>query len=293
MFNQNISDCIAFLNENKDVITNGVELFVPSSTGKGYELSDTEIWDLDEGTPCEWIVADEETYNKLANYPSFIPFSDKDGKALMVVVPQEVAENLPYYTVVASIMPPSSNDFLPLGSFECIADGEPVFCNDESAQKCYTEDEAKKLLEEIKEYCQSSLKIGETISLATCLHYHEGSEWVEDDCDNYEELTYQHKDISGALVVDWSWQTHVGYARKFISIRYVSEYDAVHNDSLLIEKYQVFVPQSSLLLSVAEIQEAKNMGVLTEQIEEELFRNSWKWQNLSAVRTALEELENK
>lgn len=293
MFNQNISDCIAFLHENKDVITNGVELFVPSSTSKGYELSDTEIWDLDENTPCEWIVADENTYNKLANHPSFIPFADKDGKALMVIVPQEVAKDFPYYTIVASIMPPSSNDFLSLGSFECIADGEPVFCNDENVQKFYTEDQAKGCLEELKRYCQSSLKTGETVSLATCLHYHEGNEWVDDECDNYEELTYQYKDISGALVVDWSWQTHVGYARKFIGIRYVSEYDAVHDDSLLIEKDQIFVPQSSLLLSVADIQEAKNLGVLAEQIEEELFDNSWKWQNPSAVRMALDELENK
>lgn len=294
MFNQNISDCISFLRENSDVITNGVELFVPSPTGKNYELSDAEIWDLDEDTPCEWIVADETTYNKLAIHPSFIPFTDKAGKALMVVVPQEVADKLPYYTVVAYTYNIDDEDNgTDLGDFCGMADGEPRFDiephTDMKVRKFYTEDKAKECLAELKEYYSSRMDFNRAIFLATQFHYHEDGEWAVDSVDNNETIEYQFKDLSGAVVVRWSWVTYIGYARKFDEVYHVSEFDANHDESLLVAKDGVGRPQFSLIFTAEEVEELKNNGTYESRLREKLSADHWMWTNPEYIFAYLED----
>lgn len=87
MFNHIISDSIAFLDQNRHVINEGVELMIPNQNGNGYKVSEAEeVWDLDEDTPCEWRVVDEKTYNEISGLDFSVHFFHKDGKGLLVYV---------------------------------------------------------------------------------------------------------------------------------------------------------------------------------------------------------------
>ena len=81
------------------------------------------------------------------------------------------------------------------------------------------------------------------------------------------------KSLEGCILVFWSWQTHIGYARKCIDIRRAEKSDTA---AILTKKDKVFVTQCDILLTAKEVADAEN---LQESVHEALRPSSWKWVN--------------
>lgn len=98
---------------------------------------------------------------------------------------------------------------------------------------------------------------------------------------NYDYLIdyavdYDYKSVLGAVLVFWSWQTYVGYARKCIEIR-DGEFGETEEITLPVD--HTYRTQCSILISADE---AKNLSVEDRRrlIEQRLLEEkSWKWQN--------------
>lgn len=114
------------------------------------------------------------------------------------------------------------------------------------------------------------------------IHNTEGEEEIE--CSNYDF----DKSLEGAILVFWSWEKYIGYARKFIGIRRATSSDT---EELITKEDRVFVSQCDVLLTAEEVEEAGES--LGEVIAEELISNSWKWTNpREAEREAERAAEN-
>ena len=96
-------------------------------------------------------------------------------------------------------------------------------------------------------------------------------------CANYDF----DKSIEGAIIVVWSWRTHVGYAREFKELRYAT-YD--ETEKMLTKEDRIFVPQVDIVMTADEVANSKH---LRDELTEILQRNHWKWTKPSHVDFAI------
>lgn len=101
------------------------------------------------------------------------------------------------------------------------------------------------------------------------------------ECANYDF----NKSLDGCILVFWSWQRHVGYARKCIEVRraYSDE-----TETILTKQDHVFATQCDILLTAEEVNNADN---LQESVLEALEKSSWKWTNPEFVKNEVNNFE--
>lgn len=246
---------------------------------------------------CEYM--DEEEYNNTIDANcEHIPFADylegESPRILVLVLPYNWEEYFQYYTVIAAIGEVDDVEYNDMGGYCYMKkDGVPLFSRfdrigKQFIQRYNTEEEAKKQLAKIQKYYQEHIDFNEEVYICTIRHYMEDGELYEDDGENEVQVSYQFKDITGAVVVRWSWETHIGYAQKFYEFFQVSKFDACHDESLLVEENYVGRPQFSLIFSAEEAKELEKNGIYYERLKEELFSKRWKWTNPGCVRAVLE-----
>lgn len=100
------------------------------------------------------------------------------------------------------------------------------------------------------------------------------------ECANYDF----DKSLEGAVLVFWSWERYVGYARKFIEVRRGYSDDT---EALLTKQDKVFATQCDVLLTADEVSEAGDD--LHEVMLDKLQDGSWKWQNTRLMEQCVEE----
>lgn len=98
------------------------------------------------------------------------------------------------------------------------------------------------------------------------------------DCPNYDF----DKSLEGAVLVFWSWERYIGYARKLIEVRRAYSDDT---EALLTKQDKVFATQCDILLKADEVEAADD---LQEAIRERLEDGSWKWTNPGFITSAIE-----
>ena len=89
------------------------------------------------------------------------------------------------------------------------------------------------------------------------------------ECANYDF----DKSLEGAVLVFWSWERYIGYARKLLEVRRAYSDDT---EVLLTKQDRVCAIQCDVLLTASDVEEADN---LNEAILERLENSSWKWNN--------------
>ena len=90
-----------------------------------------------------------------------------------------------------------------------------------------------------------------------------------------KDFNYEFKSLDGAVLVFWSWQTYIGYARKCIDIR--DAFD--ETEEILVKKDHVFVPQADVIITA---EEAKELSIEDRRrlLEQRLLEEGdWRWQN--------------
>lgn len=92
------------------------------------------------------------------------------------------------------------------------------------------------------------------------------------------------KSLEGCILVFWSWQRYIGYARKCIEVRHANPEDT---ESLTTKQDKTFVTQCDILLTAKEVAEADD---LQEAVREALSKPSWKWTNPNFVESQIENL---
>jgi hypothetical protein len=98
------------------------------------------------------------------------------------------------------------------------------------------------------------------------------------ECSNYDF----DKSLEGAVLVFWSWERYVGYARKCIEVRRAYSEET---ETLLTKQDKVFATQCDILLTAEEVENADD---LQYAIRERLEDGSWKWNNTSFVLSQIE-----
>lgn len=106
----------------------------------------------------------------------------------------------------------------------------------------------------------------------------------------YSTDEYKGKDITGSIIIRWSWEKYVGYARNLLDIFIAEDYNfKTEADLITGNEESTFRDNYSVLLFAEDV---KN-GSLEEKIEEELS-NGWKWNyfknNPSSLKEEIEEL---
>lgn len=105
------------------------------------------------------------------------------------------------------------------------------------------------------------------------------------DENNIECVNYDfNKSLEGAVLVFWSWERYIGYARKFIEIRRGYSDD---KEAMLAKQDKVFAKQCDVVLTAAEVKDAGDN--LHEAILDRLQDGTWKWQNQSFMERSVEE----
>lgn len=101
------------------------------------------------------------------------------------------------------------------------------------------------------------------------------------ECANYDF----NKSLDGCILVFWSWQRYIGYARKCIEVRraYSDE-----TETILTKQDHVFATQCDILLTAEEVNNADN---LQESVLEALAKSSWKWTNPEFVKNKVNNFE--
>lgn len=101
------------------------------------------------------------------------------------------------------------------------------------------------------------------------------------ECANYDF----NKSLDGCILVFWSWQRYIGYARKCIEVRraYSDE-----TETILTKQDRVFATQCDILLTADEVGNADN---LQDAVLNALAKSSWKWTNPEFVRNEANNFE--
>ena len=106
-------------------------------------------------------------------------------------------------------------------------------------------------------------------------------DFEEVECANYNF----DQTLDGAILVFWSWERHIGYARKLIDVRF-----AYHDETeaILAKQDRTYVTQCDVLLTADEV---KNAGeYLREAVRKELEdKHDWRWRNPSFIDTLIEQ----
>lgn len=98
------------------------------------------------------------------------------------------------------------------------------------------------------------------------------------ECANYDF----EKSLEGAILVFWSWERYIGYARKFIEVRRATSDDT---EAILTKQDKTFVTQCDILLKADEVEAADD---LQAAIRERLEDGSWKWTNPGFINFVIE-----
>lgn len=98
------------------------------------------------------------------------------------------------------------------------------------------------------------------------------------ECANYDF----NKSLAGSVLVFWSWEKYVGYARKLIEVRRA---DSSDTEALLAKQDKTFVAQCDILLTAEEVAASDNIQA---DIRERLDSGSWKWVNSGFITEAIE-----
>jgi len=148
------------------------------------------------------------------------------------------------------------SEILELTGYEKIEDFDEAMAEPYSTKpyyKCYGEEEKGSVADAIIEN-----------------HIHE----YDANCPNYDF----NKSLDGAVLIFWSWERYVGYARKCIEIRYAYSNE---KEDILTKRDQTFVAQCDVLLTSEEVAASDN---IKESIREALdSRAHWKWTNPNFV----------
>lgn len=91
----------------------------------------------------------------------------------------------------------------------------------------------------------------------------------------YFYVYYEYKSLAGAILVFWSWQTHVGYCRKFEEVRYAYSDE---DEKMCIKEDMVYSTQCDVLCEASEL-----VGLSREEVRnlvgQKLSEKHWKWEN--------------
>ena len=91
---------------------------------------------------------------------------------------------------------------------------------------------------------------------------------------------YQGEDITGAVIVCWSWEKYVGYAQNLLDISIAGEWPSYElkyeSDLITGNEESRFRPNFSVLLTASEIEDL-TPAEYYEAIMEALRCGSWKW----------------
>ena len=94
----------------------------------------------------------------------------------------------------------------------------------------------------------------------------------------YDGSVFEGEDITGAIIVRWSYEKYVGYCRNLQDIGIAGEYPfhefVTEKDLITGNEERTFRSNYSVLLTKDEVEEASNTK---EAVEEELQNGSWKW----------------
>lgn len=89
------------------------------------------------------------------------------------------------------------------------------------------------------------------------------------------------EDITGAIVVQWSYEKYVGYCRNLQDIGIAGEYPfhelITEKDLITGNEERTFRSNYSVLLTKDEVEDTSGTSALREAVEEELQRGHWKW----------------
>jgi hypothetical protein len=108
---------------------------------------------------------------------------------------------------------------------------------------------------------------------------------IEDFIPNFDNCNafyyggvFEGEDITGAIVVQWSYEKHVGYCRNLQDIGIAGEYPfhelKTEKDLITGNEESTFRINFSVLLTKDEVEDASN---IKEAVEEELMKGHWKW----------------
>lgn len=106
------------------------------------------------------------------------------------------------------------------------------------------------------------------------------TEQIDVQCANYDF----HRSLEGAILVLWSWERHIGYARRFRELRRATADDT---EALLTRQDKVGAIQCDVLLTADEAAQAGEDW--QQAASERLAARSWKWTNPSDVAEAVGE----
>jgi len=108
------------------------------------------------------------------------------------------------------------------------------------------------------------------------------------DC---ETVHYSHvctgNNINGAVIVRWSWQTYIGYCRKFHGVRFGGAYET-ESDLIDDAPERVYAVVEEVLLTAEEI-----AGLTDEDRDSKIYdalqATSWKWEWKTGIPTSFED----
>ena len=94
----------------------------------------------------------------------------------------------------------------------------------------------------------------------------------------YDGDVFEGENITGAIIVRWSYEKYVGYCRNLQDIGIAGEYPfhefITEKDLITGNEESTFRSNYSVLLTKDEVDSADN---IKEAVEEELMRGHWKW----------------
>lgn len=93
------------------------------------------------------------------------------------------------------------------------------------------------------------------------------------DYEDSRNVEYQYKSVDGALLVFWSWNRYIGYAR---DLREIREGMYGEDESICIKQDRTFVTQCDVLIEKQEL-EGLSREYRRSLIEQRLGESHWKW----------------
>jgi len=111
------------------------------------------------------------------------------------------------------------------------------------------------------------------------------------DYEDSRDVEYQYKSVYGALLVFWSWNRYIGYARDLQEIR---EGMYGEDESICIKQDKTFVTQCDVLIEKQEL-EGLSREDRRSLIEQRLGESQWKWtmQSEAYIREYLRDFESR
>ncbi len=187
------------------------------------------------------------------------------------------------------------------------ADSSWIYVNpvEEDDRFFYKLDEAERYYESLKHnYELLSPSVPHSVELVELYHlYKEDVLDITDESmmdllrehNDYEEIDSciiypKWKPIKDAVIVKWSWEPYVGYARQFHELSR-GGYDETEEDLITGNEDRRFRPNLSLVLWKEDIEGLTNEEIC-DRLEEELLANYdyWRWRNPAALRRQIYEM---